>query len=380
MKDLILIVEDNADNITILTLILKDKYRLKVAKSGEAAIKIIETQTVPDLILLDIIMPGMDGYSVCLQLKYNPKYRDIPIIFISALSDSNNILSGFSVGAIDYITKPFHVDEVLLRVNTHLSLKNAKKDIQDLLSNTLIGCIKVMLEMLTITNPILIKKTNRLRFNASKIINKLEIPSNISWEIHLAIMLSQIGCISIPNDIIIKRESNGRLKDDEIQSFKHHPMVGSDLIAKIPRLENVADIVKYQLYYPDELPNDMNKITILGCAILNILITYDDMLINKISPNIAIEKMIRMGFRYPTSILNAFLYTVKKETKFNKKEININSLMPGMILYDDLYSNSGSLLLPSKTEITEYIIELLKKWNTKGVFTQSKINISLCRL
>ncbi len=120
--DLIMIVDDSPTNIDILAGTLKEQYRLTIAKSGQTALDRLEHQ-LPDLILLDIIMPGMDGFEVCQRLKTDPRTREIPIIFITAMEEAEHKTLGFELGAVDYIIRPFHSSEVLARVQTHLSMR-----------------------------------------------------------------------------------------------------------------------------------------------------------------------------------------------------------------------------------------------------------------
>ncbi len=130
-KKKILIVEDERYHIHVLLDILKPDYRVSVSKDGEDALQKAASSNPPDLILLDIIMPGMSGYEVCKQLKANEKTSDIPVIFISSLSEVSDIVKGFSLGGMDYITKPFQSDEVLARVRTHLAMRDMQMRLED---------------------------------------------------------------------------------------------------------------------------------------------------------------------------------------------------------------------------------------------------------
>lgn len=126
----ILIVDDMPENLRLLASILKDAgYQIRLLREGAMVMSSV-LNTLPDLILLDIMMPDMDGYAVCAQLKADERTRDIPIIFLSALDDVTNKLKAFALGGNDYITKPFHQEEVLARVVTQLSLKNAQEQLQ----------------------------------------------------------------------------------------------------------------------------------------------------------------------------------------------------------------------------------------------------------
>jgi len=126
MKDKahILIVDDERTNINALGNILIKKYEVSVALSGKQAIEFLEqTENLPDMILLDIIMPDLDGYQVCKRIKKQEAFKNIPVIFISALTEASEKVAGFSVGAVDFICKPFMDIEVMARIQTHLSIK-----------------------------------------------------------------------------------------------------------------------------------------------------------------------------------------------------------------------------------------------------------------
>lgn len=126
----ILIVDDMAANLRLLSLILaEDGYKVRAALSGAQALDAARAQ-VPDLVLLDIMMPGMDGYEVCRQLKADERTRDVPILFISALDATADKVKAFATGGVDYITKPFQSAEVLARVRTHLALRNLNRQLQ----------------------------------------------------------------------------------------------------------------------------------------------------------------------------------------------------------------------------------------------------------
>lgn len=119
----ILVVDDNADNLRIVSNFLKEKdYKIALATDGPTAIKIAEENRI-DLILLDIMMPDMDGFETCELLKSNPLTRDIPVIFLTAKNETDDIVKGFRIGGVDYITKPFRKEELYMRVKTHVQLK-----------------------------------------------------------------------------------------------------------------------------------------------------------------------------------------------------------------------------------------------------------------
>ena len=119
----VLIVDDNSTNIKVIAITLRSQdYKLVIATNGNNAVEMVE-KTRPDLVLLDIMMPGMDGYEVCKIIKSKKENENIPVLFLTALDEKENLVKGFEAGGVDYITKPFNKDELISRVKTHLDLK-----------------------------------------------------------------------------------------------------------------------------------------------------------------------------------------------------------------------------------------------------------------
>ena len=129
-KATILIVDDTPANLSLLSDVLKPEYRTQAAVSGEKALKLALMATPPDLILLDIMMPGMDGYEVCRRLKADPATRDIPVIFVTAMTEVEDETRGLELGGVDYITKPISAPIVKARVRTHLALYDQARELQ----------------------------------------------------------------------------------------------------------------------------------------------------------------------------------------------------------------------------------------------------------
>jgi CheY-like chemotaxis protein len=126
----VLAVDDTPDNLSLLTGLLKDTYKVKVANGGEKALKIAFSDNPPDLILLDIMMPEMDGYEVCRQLKAHPATRDIPVIFLTAKSEVEDERMGLELGAVDYLTKPVSPPLLMARVKNHLALRHQAQELE----------------------------------------------------------------------------------------------------------------------------------------------------------------------------------------------------------------------------------------------------------
>ena len=130
-KRTVLAVDDKLENLKVLMKHLEDSgFGLMVAQTGEEALKHVQRIT-PDIILLDVLMPGLDGFETCRRLKENETTQDIPVIFMTALTETVDKVKGFEVGAVDYLTKPLHNEEVLARVNTHLTIREFQQQLLD---------------------------------------------------------------------------------------------------------------------------------------------------------------------------------------------------------------------------------------------------------
>lgn len=141
----ILVVDDNSQNLQLLGSVLQERgYDVAFAMNGKEALDYL-TEELPDLILLDVMMPGMDGFEVCRDFKKVPDNKNVPVIFLTAKTETEDIVHGFECGAVDYISKPFQAAELLARVHTHVELKRAREEIISLkgLLPICAGCKKI---------------------------------------------------------------------------------------------------------------------------------------------------------------------------------------------------------------------------------------------
>ena len=243
-RPLILIVDDNVTNIDLLVSSLKSEYHLGIAKHGAAAIEYAR-KYMPTLILLDIMMPEMDGYDVCRILKDDPLTAAIPIIFITAMHDTSNKTRGFELGAVDYITKPFHMAEVKARLRTHISLEAMRAQLQQQnqhleeciaaktveLREMLNGSIISMAKMVEIRDPYTAGHQQRVANLACAIAGKLGLSKKEIQGICIAGLLHDIGKIRIPVSVLARA---GELLEAELDFIKMHPTIGFEILEKIP--------------------------------------------------------------------------------------------------------------------------------------------------
>jgi len=252
-RPLVLIVDDNPTNIDLLVNTLKADCRLGIAKNGPKALAYVGEQ-LPDLILLDIMMPDMNGYEVCTRLKKDPRTRDIPVIFITALVEPAHKTRGFEVGAVDYITKPFHAGEVRARVKTHLALKRMNEELnaQNIvlekkvaektaeLEEMLQGTIRAMALTSEVRDPYTAGHQQRVAELACAIARKIGFSKDRIRAIHFAGLLHDIGKIRVPVSILNRP---GKLLDAEFDLIRVHSQTGYDILKHIHSPWPLAEIV-----------------------------------------------------------------------------------------------------------------------------------------
>ncbi|WP_054774348.1 response regulator, partial [Methylogaea oryzae] len=257
----IVIVDDQPNNLHVLSGILQQAgYKVRPALSGELALKSVASYP-PDLVLLDIRMPGMDGYEVCRRLKQDAQLREIPVIFISALQDVEDKVAAFQAGGVDYLTKPFQMEEVLARVQAHLKLYRLQRDLQGMVeerSQALVQTLERLQESQRRYSDILeqtiqaialtIEKRDPYTAGHQARVSKLAvaIAGEIGMEperiegLRLGAMVHDIGKIYVPVEILNRP---GRLSENEFSLVKTHPQVGHEIIANVCFPWPVAEMI-----------------------------------------------------------------------------------------------------------------------------------------
>jgi putative two-component system response regulator len=339
----ILVVDDTPDNLSLMSGLLKDLYRVKVANSGERALRALEDEDRPDLILLDVMMPGLSGYDVLARLKADPATRHIPVIFLTAMSEVEDEKKGLDLGAADYVTKPISPPIVLARVKTQLENKAAADFLRDHNAFLEIEVARRTREVIAIQDVTIhamasmaetrdsetgnhIRRTQHyVRALANRLKKHPRFAHFLSEEtvelLFKSAPLHDIGKIGIPDRILLKP---GRFTPDEFEVMKAHPAIGRDAIAQaekqlgmeVPFLQLAKEIAyghqeKYDgSGYPEGLSGDAIPISARLMAVADV---YDALISRRVyKDGMPHEKAIAImvegrGSHFDPDMLDAFL-------------------------------------------------------------------------
>ena len=251
----ILIVDDVPENLQLLSGMLTNKgYKVRPVLSGKLALKLAHSNP-PDLILLDITMPEMSGYEICAQLKSNPSLKDIPVIFISGLAETEDKVRAFEAGGVDYITKPFKVQEVQARVDSHLRLRFLQKEVEQYnsslhdmvqaqvkeISDSQMATIFALAKLAESRDDETGKHLDRVRLKCGLLatwlrensLYKEQISEQFIETILCTSPLHDIGKVGIPDAILLKP---GKLTPEEFEVVKRHTVIGAETLEAVRQM------------------------------------------------------------------------------------------------------------------------------------------------
>lgn len=232
----ILVADDSPQNIELLSRVLGPEYRIKVATSGDKALKIAYSDEPPDLILLDIMMPDLSGHEVCQRIKANPDRRRIPIIFVTAMTTIEDESLGLSLGAVDYITKPISPALVQARVRTHLALYDQSRELERMVAQRTAELVATRQQLIRRLGRAAEFKDNatgnhvvRMAHIARLIAQQAGLGPEAVQLVFQTAPMHDVGKIGIPDSILLKP---GPLTPEEMKVVRQHPQIGADIIGK----------------------------------------------------------------------------------------------------------------------------------------------------
>jgi len=375
----VLFVDDEPNVLDGIRRQLRKKLEIETATSGEEGLQKIREAGPFAVVVSDMRMPGMNGSSFLKEVrKMSP---DSVRMILSGQAELESTIEAVNEGHIfRFLTKPCSTEALLAAVHAGIEQCRLVLAERNLLEQTLSGAVQTLTEILGITNPVAFSRASRVQRYASDIAN--ELGKKDEWQFRLATMLSQIGCITLPDDALARKHAGQPISTDEQALYNSHPQVASKLLAKIPRLDGVSEIIAGQVQTFDvaELPEevldwDANS---LGSVILQLAAELDDHLGQGVPAAEAVSKLEKSTKKYPQKMRDA-LRSVRIVTDgIATKSVTTSQLEIGMVLDEDVMTTNNMRLIPSGQEVTQTLLVRLRSISD-GVGVQEPFRVKVMR-
>ena len=365
-----MIVDDERGNLKLLEQLLKEEgYDIHPYSRGAFALAAAE-EDPPDLVLLDVNMPEMNGFEVCERLKASKRLSSIPVIFLSGLAETDQKVKAFLCGGMDYITKPFQLEEVQLRIRTHVAVQRARRAEQALLEGTLNGAVRAMAELVHFAGPALWDRSESIRKLVVHMAARMELEE--PWQYEFAAILCLIGCVSLPAETFDRAYTREALSPEEEQMFRSHPEAGYRLLADIPRLENAATMIRHQ-----QRPcGALTGVTGQGACMLRIAAEIDRRMLKGFSFKTALSQLRAAPLIYPSAILNSLTDYAPLAVTFEFKCLAVEEWRASMILDEDLLTKDGLMVLQKGITLNYTLIERARNFaSSRGIREPVRVRI-----
>jgi len=301
-------------------------------------------------------MPGMDGVQLLALVK--DIYPDTVRLMLTGNADQETAVEAVNKGQIfRFLSKPCSTAVLAPALALALRQYQLLTGEKELLDETLNGSVSVMSELLTLADATSFSLGPRIKPLVRKLAAKLELSS--IWQYEISACMSQLGCITLPSEILHKVHSGLSLSDEEWQTYRKHPETGARLISQIPRLEKVSEMIFLQLQDYDSFDSGIDDDVALGAQILKVVIEYD-LLRQQGVHHVAAVKILRKKKTIYNPEIVAFLAGMKpKEGGVEVRSLSFREIMAGMVADEDVFAKNGALLIPKDQKISWAIIESL---------------------
>lgn len=364
MSQKILCVDDDPNILQGFQRQLRKQFHIETATGGAEGLETIASSGAFAVIVSDMRMPGMDGIQFLSAVR--ERAPDSVRIMLTGNVDQQTAIDAVNEGQIfRFLTKPCspkNFANTLVAGVRQYQLVTAEKE---LLEQTLRGSVKILTEVLSLANPTAFGHASRVRRLVQKLCKQLTVDQ--PWQCEIAAMLSQIGCVTVPPNTLDKMYHGQALNAQESQMLEAHPAVGRDLVANIPRLEHVAEIIAYQQKRFDGsgIPADSvaNKEIPLGARILKVALDYDEL---KWGGDADVQVLVELRRRaewYDPEILAAMEAVIGFEMKSQIREVGLKDLTTNMVLAEDVVTADGTLLVTKGQEVTSSLYQRLRNFS-----------------
>ena len=347
MNNKVLLVDDEPHVLDALRRHLRKRYDLTCATSGAEGLQYLQSGQYA-VVVSDMRMPEMDGATFLTAVRQS--WPDVVRMVLSGQSEIAAVVEAINKGHIfRFLVKPCPPEVIAEAIDTGLEQFRLKTVERELLQQTLTGAVQVLTEVLSLVNPVAFSRGSRVQNYAEQIASKLGRED--AWEIKLAAMLSQIGCVALPQDTLARHEAGQELTAAEQEMLTSHPEVAGRLLRRIPRLERVADMVACQL--------QSAPATVDGAEILQTSIEFDRLLSLGMERKAILEDL---GRKISAPMLDALGALEKAQGQMAPRAVHVEELRLKMVLDEDVLTAKGMRLMPKGQEVTEAVLTRLRNF------------------
>jgi response regulator RpfG family c-di-GMP phosphodiesterase len=352
MNDPVLLVDDEQNVLDGFRRQLGRTFRLQTAIGGESALTACKTGGPFCVIVSDMQMPGMNGVEFFERVR--TVAPDTSRIMLTGNADQRTAVEAVNSGRIfRFLNKPCSIENLGEAIRAGIEQYRLIQAEKELLSKTLVGSIRILSDVLALVNPAAFGRSNRIRSRVKAIGDMMGL-RNI-WEIEIAAMLGQVGCVAIPPDLLERAVQGESLDESEKQLFDQHPQVGAKLVANIPRLQGVSEIIRLQSTRFDSVqePNDLRSEDRLAAQILGVITALDSLESSNIQTNVAVSLLQNDVGRFDPAVLETIVNSLDLDVPRDVVEVAVRTLRDGMILMTEITTTDGRLLVGRGQVVTD---------------------------
>ena len=360
MDERILFVDDEKNILEAIQRQLRKKYRIETALGPEHGLAAVTNHGPYAVIVSDLRMPGMDGIQFLSRVKEIAP--DSIRMILTGNADLQNAIQAVNEGNIfRFLTKPCAQNVLIKVVDLGIKQYRLVTAERELLERTLKGSINVLTEVLSLVNPEAFGRSSRIKRYVKQIASHLGVSE--VWRFETAAMLSQIGCVTLPEQALIKLYQGQELTEEEAQLFYMHPKIAYDLLSKIPRMQEVAEIITYQEKHFDGSgnPKDLRQgeAIPLGARILKVVLDFDVLETRGVIKGKALKQLKQRSGWYDPAVLVALEEVLGDVAKYVIRDAKVRELQVNMVLFEDVRTKKGQLLITRGQEVSTVLIERL---------------------
>lgn len=365
MSERVLFVDDEIHILDSMKRQLRKRFEVVTALSGREALEKCKKEGPFNVVVSDMRMPEMDGIELLSLIK--EMYPDTVRMMLTGNADQQTAIEAVNKGQIfKFLNKPCPISVLAPSLALAFRQYRLVTAERELLDKTLKGSVKVLSELLSFASPTAFGSGLRIRPLVVKIAEALSL-HNI-WQLEIAALMSQVGCVTLPPELVNKIYSNSELDDNELEMYQNHPDSGARLLENIPRLDGVASIIRNQLkdFSGYDLDDDNDEETDRGAQILRAVFDYDLLLFQGKNHNQALQCLQKRDDCYNMQIVKILSGLGRSVPRSQVTSLKVRDLAVGMIVEENIISQKDMLLAPKGQEITLTVLQGLRNFARQG--------------